>query len=34
MDWTNTAHIAQALYWTLLFGLFVSGYAIGSRGIV
>lgn len=34
MDWTNSAHVMQAIYWTVLFGLFVNGYSIGSRNTV
>jgi len=34
MDWTNTAQVMQAIYWTVLFGLFVNGYSIGARGPV
>lgn len=31
MDWTNTSQVMQAIYWTVLFALFVNGYSIGSR---
>lgn len=31
MDWTNTAHVAQAIYWTLLFVVFCVGYRLGDR---
>lgn len=31
MDWTNTSHVVQAIYWTVLFALFVNGYSVGNR---
>lgn len=31
MDWTNSAHVLQAIYWTLMFVVFVYGYSIGNR---
>lgn len=34
MDWTNSAQVLQAIYWTVLFCLFVNGYSIGSRTTV
>jgi hypothetical protein len=34
MDWTNSAHVMQAVYWTLLFCIFINGYNIGSRAVI
>lgn len=34
MDWTNTSHVMQAIYWSLMFALFINGYSIGSRSTV
>lgn len=34
MDWTNTSHVTQAIFWALMFALFVNGYSIGSRSTV
>lgn len=31
MDWTNTAHVMQAVYWTLMFFLFAHGVKAGDR---
>lgn len=34
MDWTNTAHVLQAIYWTGLVVLFAHGFSVGSRSTV
>lgn len=31
MDWTNVAHVAQAIYWTGFVFLFALGYSHGNR---
>ena len=31
MDWTNTANVLQAIYWTSLFFMFAHGYVAGNR---
>jgi len=33
MDWTNTAHVAQAIFWSVQVALFAVGYRIGDRTI-
>lgn len=34
MDWSNSAHVLQAIYWSFMFALFINGYSIGSRSTV
>lgn len=34
MDWSLPANVLQAIYWTVLFCLFVNGYSIGSRSAI
>ncbi len=31
MDWTNVAHVAQAIYWTCFVFLFALGYSHGNK---
>lgn len=31
MDWTNVAHVAQAIYWSLMVGLWAMGYHHGNK---
>jgi hypothetical protein len=30
MDWTNASHVLQAIYWTVMFLIFIKGYTVGK----
>lgn len=34
MDWTNTSHVLQAIYWTVMFVVAINGYSVGARSTV
>lgn len=34
MDWNNTSHVLQAIYWTMLLFVGLHGYAFGSRTVI
>lgn len=34
MDWTNTSHVLQAVWWSLQLVIFMHGYSVGARTTV